>query len=74
MIAVSYVTETLINKIPAGQECLCDYTFSGLYNTACSINLPSVLHWTDEWDSAVLLHIQLFNLKATTVYCSGYLH
>ena len=74
MIAVSYMTETLINKIPAGQECLYDYTSSGLHNTAHSINLPSVLPWTAEWDTVVLLNVQPFHLKATTVCCSGHIN
>jgi hypothetical protein len=73
MIAVSYIIENLINKFPAGQECLYDYTSSGLHNTACHINLLSVLPWTDEWDSVVLLHVQSFHLKATTVSCGGHL-
>jgi len=74
MIAVSYITESLINKIPDGQECLYDYTSTGPYNTACSINLPSVLPWPDEQDSVVLLNVQSFNLKAIKVCCGGHIN
>lgn len=64
MLPVICITETIINKTPAGQECLYDYTFSGLYNPACFIHLPYVQTWTDECDSVVPLNIHPFIWKS----------